>query len=616
MEYTVVDDRAHKADERGQMELATVASCWTEWQGVFSQAPFQLAGVARLLVEITETRQGAVVDFRFRNEIGNFAAPPKLTKDWDHFVSDGVLVPLRASELGIAFSILRENGIALKEPTTLPRLFALMKACRDGGIPLEAPNDFANLSKFEPKAGLLDGFLATPYPYQATGIDWLTDYYDEQLGMMLCDEMGLGKTIQAIGLIAHAVNDGAERILIVTPAANTPNWQAEMMRFLPSAEVKFHGGPLRAANSAQLAEIPIVITSYDTLVRDSGIFQELEYDLVIADEAQALKNVAAKRREKVRQLRSRTKLLMTGTPVENDIINLISLIDIVAPGLFGSLEVFENLAYDDPELARDIGKQASPLILRRRVKEVAQDLPELIEIPTPLVPTTSWIRAYNETLLRDGPLLAKYTSLTQICCSPALIEPNYLDGDGDVKFARLTSILDEIRSVGDEKALIFTTYIASINMIERFLARNFDSAVIRRIDGRIPPVERQKIIEEFNSSEGFAVLIVNPTAGGVGLNITGANHVIHFNRQWNPALEAQATARAYRRGQERPVRVHKFYYQGTIEELIQNRLLQKEQLAEIALESAEGISREIGSADETQSDMSAIAGLKPLFEGA
>jgi SNF2 family DNA or RNA helicase len=613
MSFKVIEHRAHKTLAGGKVRLADVSTFWREWQGVFSEAPFQLAGVARLIIDISETGQGALISFVFQNELGKFSAPRTLAEDWDHFVEDDILIPIRVREVNQAFAILKENDIALGEPTTLPRLFSLMKACRDNGIPLQAPNDFANLSKFEPKAGLLQGFLADPYPYQAIGINWLTDYYDEGLGMLLCDEMGLGKTIQAIGLVAHALNSGAKRVLIVTPAANTPNWQAEFGKFLPSAELIFHGGPTRAATSSQL-DCALVLTSYETLVRDSGIFQELAYDLVIADEAQALKNFKSKRREKVDQLNARTKLLMTGTPLENDVLNLMSLVDVVAPGLFGDLESFENLAHDDPELARDIGRQASPLILRRRVREVAKDLPALIEIPTPLEPSVSWAKVYNAALLSQSPLLAKYTALTQICCSPLLVEPGFVDGDADVKLARLSQILDEISAVGDEKALIFTTYIESINILERFLRRNFDATMIRRIDGSIPPVERQRIINEFNAKVGFAVLIINPTAGGVGLNITGANHVIHFNRQWNPALEAQATARAYRRGQEKPVRVHNFYYQGTIEELIQNRLAQKIHLAEVALRDAEGISREIGADLKVGSDLSQIESLKPLNE--
>lgn len=612
--YTVEGNRVRRVVDEAAYEIATVAADWSAWTGVFAEVPFDLTGVARLFIEITEQSDGATISLSFMNEAGLFESPTELARDWDHFVVDGTLVPIRNWELQTAFDVLDEVGVRLNSPVPLAGLFRLMVKAREAGLPLRAPDNFESLSKFEPKAGQLEGFAAKPYPYQSTGIDWLTDYYDNELGMMLCDEMGLGKTVQALGLIAHALNTGAKSVLIVVPASLVPNWGREASLFLPDLSFTEHLGPLRDATSEQLEKRECIITSYETLVNDEDLLTRHHFDLIIADEAQAVKNFRSKRHRALAALSGRTKLLMTGTPLENRLVELVALVEIVSPGLLGSPEQFETLISDDPELARDLGSQASPLILRRRVREVAKDLPELIEIPTPIRPSRSWAVSYNQKLAEESSLLAKYTSLTQICCNPALVYPSYVDPDADSKLTRLWEILNEVEATGDEKVLIFSTYLESMSLIERFLSRHFRTETIVRIDGSVAPRERQRLVEDFNASSGFGIMIVNPTAGGVGLNITGANHVIHFNRQWNPALEAQATARAYRRGQSKPVRVHKFFYEGTIEQEIHSRLAEKSALAETALSEAESTSRMVVDEPSESYQAELIKSLKPLQE--
>ena len=614
--YMVLDSRAFQRLPDETIRPASVEENWSNWSGVFSDTPFDLSGVARLFLDIVDGPNGAVITLSFQNEAGLFAAPNELAVDWDHFVVGKTLIPIRNWELKLALEVLQRVGVEPGFPAPLASIFKLMVEAREAGIPLRAPDEFESLSKFEPKAGQLEGFSATPYPYQSTGIDWLTDYYDNRLGMMLCDEMGLGKTIQALGLVMHALNNNASAILVVVPASLIPNWVQEVSKFLPGVVLTEHLGPSRDATPEQLDKRRFVITSYETLVNDFELFSSRNFDLIVADEAQAVKNHRSKRHSALGRLRARSKLLMTGTPLENRLIELVSLVELVSPGLLGSPEQFESLISDDPELARDFGKQASPLILRRRVAEVAKDLPELIEIPSPIRPSRAWITSYNQKLSEETSLLAKYTSLTQICCNPALVDPSYVDPDADAKLTRLWEILKEIEDSGEDKVLIFSTYLNSMTLIQRFLSRHFRTEAILRIDGSVEPRERQRLVDEFNSTPGFGVMVVNPSAGGVGLNITGANHVIHFNRQWNPALEAQATARAYRRGQSKPVRVHKFYYEGTIEQAIHERLIEKRKLADSALLDAELTSMQ--SADKTQEPEQAalINSLRPLPEGA
>ena len=614
--YTVVDNRAFQRLPDETVKPASVEENWSNWSGVFADTPFDLSGVARLFLDIVDGPSGAVVSLSFQNEAGLFPAPNELSADWDHFVAGKTLIPIRNWELELALDVLERVGVEPGFPAPLASIFRLLVEAREAGLPLRAPDEFESLSKFEPKAGQLEGFCATPYPYQSTGIDWLTDYYDNKLGMMLCDEMGLGKTVQALGLIMHALNNNASAILVVVPASLIPNWGREVSNFIPGVDFTEHIGPFRDATPKQLESRRCIITSYETLVNDIELFSSRNFDLIVADEAQALKNHRSKRHSAMGTLRARSKLLMTGTPLENRLIELVSLVEIVSPGLLGSPEKFESLISDDPELARDLGKQASPLILRRRVAEVAKDLPELIEIPSPIRPSRAWVSSYNKKLSEDSSLLAKYTSLTQICCNPALVNPSYVDPDADTKLTRLWEILKEIEDSGEDKVLIFSTYLDSMTLIERFLARHFRTEAIVRIDGSVPPRERQRLVEEFNSTSGFGVMVVNPTAGGVGLNITGANHVIHFNRQWNPALEAQATARAYRRGQTKPVRVHKFYYEGTIEQAIHERLMEKKELADTALLDAELTSRQSADNPPERDQADLMNSLKPLQEGA
>ena len=571
---------------------SSVSLHWADWQeSIELMGEFEVTGVGRPHIEVIETAEGASLNLLYMTEVGFHLAPTTVQSDWDHIVVDDFIIPIHNSELRLVLEIFEENSSKLGQIVSLAALFKMLTTFNLVGLKVSVPSSFESLTKFEPRSANLNHFHGQPFPYQQTGIDWLTDYFDNSLGAMLCDEMGLGKTFQAIGLIAHVLEgEPSKPILLVVPASLVENWRKEFGSFLPGAELVEHLGPLRRTNAKDLASNRIIVTTYETLVRDSSLFQEIDFELVVADEAQNLKSRDSKRHQVVRELSCSSKVLVTGTPVENRLQDLVALVEIVQPGLFGDPEVFDELITDTPEEARELGRLASPLILRRRVSEVASDLPELIEIDTPLQPSHQLSRVYSDFLdqkMQNGSqsFLGTLTALTQICCHPKLV----IKGENDhesTKFFRLQSILGELESNNEDKAIIFTTYIGSIDLLYAFIRKHFGQ-VVETIDGRTKPEERQQIVDDFNSAEGFRVLIVNPKAGGTGLNITGANHVIHFNRQWNPAVEAQATARAYRRKQTKPVFVHKFYYLGTVEEVINDRLSSKTELAESALAEAE-----------------------------
>lgn len=570
-----------------------VSRFWDTWvsHGI-ENLPLELAGLATMRVGFLENGQEISLNVSFDTEIGTFKAPQELNGNWDHFVDPtNVLVPLRTNEIQVFFEILLDLDIDRNAAISIAKVFRLIVELRNAGIDCDLPEDFGQLTKLDPAEAKIGALVGTPYLYQSTGINWLTDYYDNGLGALLCDEMGLGKTFQAIGLTSHVLESNqSEKVLIVAPASLVANWTKELKQFLPSANFDVHVGPLRAAQPSDFAS-RIILTTYETLIRDRFLISELKLALVVADEAQALKNYRSQRHIAVKNLKCKSKVLVTGTPVENKLTDLSALVNIVHPGLLGNPEDFADMIEDTPAEARELGRLASPMILRRRVAEVAKDLPELVLVDTPISPSSDFSRVYESLRVGclgkpAGAFLGLITKLSQACCSPQLIEPGYRD-PFDTKVARVMEILSEIQEIGDDKVLIFTTYKDSIEMVMGLVTRAFGNDSVAYIDGRVSPSERQEIVDSFNAAKGFKALIINPKAGGTGLNITGANHVIHFNRQWNPAVEAQANARSYRRKQEKTVFVHRFYYLGTVEEVMHERLRNKLDLAEAALEYSE-----------------------------
>lgn len=555
-----------------------------------SETPdLELSGIAEPLMVLDVSGSEIVLNLKFKGDFEVFDAPSSLDQSWDHFVVSSVWLPLDQAQLSSIFSSMHELKIVFGEKITKGQYFKLSSACSALGCELLVHGDIDSAIQQhdnEPDLSLLEG---TAYDYQTIGIRWLADYFDNGLGALLCDEMGLGKTYQAIGLMAHAVARNETPILIICPASLVKNWEMELSKFLPSVGFYTHFGPNRSFDSEKLQRNKIVISTYDLLINDFPLFGGVQWELLVCDEAQALKNREVKRHIASSQLHAKSKILVTGTPIENSLKDLWSLTNIVSPGLLGDARTFETLIEDTPVEARRIGKRAAPFILRRNVSEVASDLPPLVEINEAIQPSEAFVNAYEETRNKAASsktsFLVVLNELTQICCFPNLIFDGFQDSS-DAKIERLTEILDELNTVGNDKVIIFSTFTKSIDILNSLINLRYGPGKSQVIDGRIAPSSRQQIIDDFNESQGFKVLIINPKAGGTGLNITGANHVIHFNRQWNPQLERQATARAYRRKQTKTVFVHKFFYVGTIEQVINERLFSKEELADSALENA------------------------------
>lgn len=440
-----------------------------------------------------------------------------------------------------------------------------------------------------------NGFQADLYPYQKNGFSWLKSISEEGLGCVLADEMGLGKTLQVIAVLSYFKVAWNQPALIIAPATLLENWRREFARFSPRMRVYVHSGNGRTGFPSQLKKNDIVVCSYDTAVRDQGLFGMIEWGFIVLDEAQAIKNPETRRAIAAKGLKRRVAIAVTGTPVENKLADLWSIMDFSCPYLLGSREAFDHTYGDDYQSAEKLETVVSPLMLRRRVADVATDLPKKIIIPQPVNMSDAEIGQYD--LIRHqiadeygkSATLISLLRLRQFCTHPILLEEDangaHISPMQSSKFCRLLEILEEIVLNG-EKAIIFTSFISMSDLLTSELPIRF-SIPSWQIDGRTPVVERQEVVDVFSAVAGSAVLILNPRAAGTGLNITAANHVIHYTLEWNPAVEDQATARAFRRGQILPVTVHRLFYPDTVEEVINDRLDRKRQLAEVAVVGTE-----------------------------
>jgi SNF2 family DNA or RNA helicase len=435
------------------------------------------------------------------------------------------------------------------------------------------------------------GLALEPYKYQKTGIKWLGAMSEQSIGGVLADEMGLGKTLQIIAVFLNEVNFGRRNNLVICPSSLMENWRREIKKFAPSLSPIVHHGSKRTGMPSGLRDHEVVITTYETVVRDEPLFRNIQWGVVVLDEAQAIKNPDAERTRVIKSLQRRSSFAVTGTPVENSLEDLWSLLDFALPGFLGTLSEFQARYTDDQDSAEALRRLTTPLILRRRVADVANDLPEKIFIETALTLSEAEAIDYEDVRARSiernpsAPQFSALQNLRMYCCHPNLqsirdlLQSSRREDFG--KIDRLGEIITEITSAG-EKLLVFTSYTEMSDRLCDFIVTRFGCPVWA-INGEIKISERQTIIDKFSATHGLAALVINPRAGGTGLNITAANHVVMYNPEWNPALEMQSIARAYRRGQTRPVTVHYLYYANTVEESMIETSRTKRMLADTAV---------------------------------
>ncbi len=440
-------------------------------------------------------------------------------------------------------------------------------------------------------------------PYQLAGVQWLYLLTQLRLGACLADDMGLGKTIQVLSLLLVLKNEARDKrkpCLLVAPASLLANWASEIARFAPSLEARVahpSAAPAERLNADDmLADVDLVITSYGFLARSPWLVTA-PWRLVVLDEAQAIKNPAAKQTRIVKQLQADTRIALTGTPIENRLGDLWSIFDFINPGLLGSSKQFSSFVKGLADRPHNpygpLRELVRPYILQRLKtdKSVIADLPDKTEVKAFCALSRRQAALYQQAVEelarrledvdgigRRGLVLAFLMRLKQICNHPSqwLGDGAWAEKDSG-KLARLRDIV-EVVAARQEKALIFSQFRETTAPLAAFLGSVFGRAGLV-LHGETEVKKRKELVRQFQEDENIPFLVLSLKAGGAGLNLTAASHVIHFDRWWNPAVENQATDRAFRIGQTRNVLVHKFICRGTVEDKIDQMIESKKQVA-------------------------------------
>ena len=464
------------------------------------------------------------------------------------------------------------------------------------------------------------GLAAELRPYQRRGVSWIQDMSVLGFGGVLADDMGLGKTIQVIALLLHRADLRAQAgrpisadgpTLVVCPASVVSNWQREVERFAPGMAVRSYVGTDRSLGGLRGDEV--VVTTYGLARRDLANLSEVEWGLVVADEAQHIKNPNSSTAKALRRVPSRARLALTGTPVENRLTELWALLDWTTPGLLGSVETFRRRISIPIERDRDedvtarFGRMIAPFLLRRRKDDpaIAPELPPKTETVHTVLLTPEQAGLYKATadaileqistsagIARRGLVLKLLTALKQICNHPA----HYLAQAGPLparsgKLEAFDELVGAITEAGDS-TLVFTQYVVMGDLlVDRLTELGIEA---RFLNGSVPLSKRSVMVDDFQAGR-FPVFVISLKAGGTGLNLTRATHVVHYDRWWNPAVENQASDRAWRIGQDRPVQVHQLISEGTLEERIATVLDAKQALADAVVGSGEAWLTELGN---------------------
>ena len=450
-------------------------------------------------------------------------------------------------------------------------------------------------------------------PYQERGVAWLAFLERWGLGACLADDMGLGKTIEFIAFLLHLKEQEAleKPTLLVCPTSVLGNWEREVKKFAPTLKVMQYHGDKRPKGKA-FAEVAnrhdLVITSYSLVQRDLKSLQPVSWQVIVLDEAQNVKNPEAKQSQAVRQLESTFRVALTGTPVENRLQELWAILDFLNPGYLGNRQFFQRRfampieKYGDVASLSQLRSLVQPFILRRLKtdREIIQDLPEKQEMTVFCGLSTEQAKLYQKVveeslaeidtaggLQRRGMILALLVKLKQICNHPVqYLKQDSLEKYHSGKLQRLQEMLEVALAEGD-RVLIFTQFAEWGKLLKPYLEKQLGHEVFF-LYGGTSKKQREEMIERFQQDpQGPPIMILSLKAGGVGLNLTRANHVFHFDRWWNPAVENQATDRVFRIGQTRNVQVHKFVCTGTLEEKIHDMIESKKQLAEQVVSAGE-----------------------------
>ena len=463
-------------------------------------------------------------------------------------------------------------------------------------------------------------FAALLRPYQQRGVAWLAFLSSLGLGACLADDMGLGKTVQLLALESHdRAHHHPGPTLLLCPMSMVGTWEREAARFAPDLRVRAHhgGGRARGDDLAALArDTDLLVTTYATAARDADDLAAVDWHRLVLDEAQAVKNARSLPARAVRRFPARHRIALTGTPVENRLAELWAIMDVLNPGILGTAERFRTRyavpieRHGDTDAAELLRRTTRPYLLRRLKTDptVVDDLPEKIEITQHYRLTREQASLYrtivddmlekiegSDGIERRGNVLAAMTKLKQVCNHPAqLLHDGSPVGRRSGKVLRLEEILTEVVAEGD-RALCFTQFTEFGHLLLPHLSARLDTDVAF-LHGGLPRRRREEIVKRFQDGDGPPVLLLSLKAGGSGLTLTAATHVVHLDRWWNPAVEEQATDRAFRIGQRRTVQVRKFLCPGTVEERIDALVRSKRTLSELVVGDGEGWLTELSTA--------------------
>ncbi|HEX5659300.1 MAG TPA: SNF2-related protein [Polyangiales bacterium] len=508
-------------------------------------------------------------------------------------LEDGTYAPIKTDDVGSVLERMAEIFAGVGDDKHVPlsqagRVQELMRMVSDQNVHASVKSIFGKLEDLGEVESIAKprSLRASLRPYQKDGFSWLVFLHNLGTGGILADDMGLGKTLQAIALLLWVKGkQGPGLNLVVAPTSVVQNWAREIEKFAPVFKTVLWQGPDRHDQKEELEDADVMITSYALLRRDEEFLQTLNLRYVILDEAQHIKNPMSATARAAKRLKGERRLAMTGTPIENRLSEIWSIFDYVSPGLLSSLSNFEEkyarpIERGDAPTAVRLRSTIHPFVLRRTKAEVAKDLPEKIiqEMVVPMAEEQGKLykqilRQVRESVLSEVEkqgiqkssiqILAALTRLRQVACDPRLLglEGNFEEESG--KLNALKEIVSEA-AAGGHKVLIFSQFVSMLKLIRE----GFDADKIKYsyLDGSTK--NRQELVDEFNAEESITVFLISLKAGGTGLNLTGADTVIHFDPWWNPAVEDQATDRAHRIGQTKVVNVYRLIAKSTVEEKI------------------------------------------------
>lgn len=562
------------------------------------QSPGKISARIRLAPETNLLEFSLGYDDMSPKDLLELLAAHTLKKKY-HRLRDGSFITLDSPEFQSAAALIKELGLSSgdieKQTVTLPkhRAFYIDSTIRAAGnMALERNSAFKQLVQdvLEPQDTeypLPAGIQGKLRDYQRTGFRWLKSLAAYGLGGILADDMGLGKTLQVLTFLLSEKTAVARPSLVIAPTSLVYNWQEEAAKFTPELRVLVIDGQQdeRQAKIRSLEQIDLAITTYGLLRRDIDFYTDISFAYCILDEGQHIKNPGTLNAKSVKKITARNYFALTGTPIENDLTELWSLFDFILPEYLGNHKYFSThfetpiVKSNDPLALGKLSRHIQPFILRRMKKNVLKELPPKIESKLPVEMTTAQAKLYKAWILKAQAemeseissqgfdksrikILALLTRLRQICCHPSLFLEDYQGGSG--KLDMLLELVQDAAGSG-HRILVFSQFTAMLDLIRQELQKKH--LTYYYLDGATPAEERLKLVRSFNSGE-TQLFLISLKAGGTGLNLTGADIVIHFDPWWNPAVEDQATDRAYRLGQKQSVQVYKMITKGTLEEKI------------------------------------------------